>query len=239
MEAEPLSLPAALTTIAGPGGPARPGTASAGTASLGTASPGTATLEIAGSGTAGPVVSPECALVRAQRGELAAFRELIRAHQDSVYSLALRMLKVPEDAEELAQDVFVSAYRHLGKIASEAHLLFWLRRTVCHRAIDRLRQRPRHIALSLETAEEVPLPDATRDPLLERLLRDLVLKLPPMARAVVLLKYQEDLDPSEIAKVLGMPLNTVKSHLKRSLTSLRAGCEELRQPISAGSSHDR
>lgn len=208
MEAEPLSLPAALTTIADPCDPAR------------------------------PAISPESALVRAQRGELAAFRELIRAHQDTVYSLALRMLKVPEDAEELAQDVFVSAHRHLGKIDSEAHLLFWLRRTVCHRAIDRLRQRPRHIALSLETAEEVPLPDATRDPLLERLLRDLVLKLPPMARAVVLLKYQEDLDPSEIATVLDMPLNTVKSHLKRSLASLRAGCEELRQPISAGSSHD-
>lgn len=213
-----MSPPAAVMSIADPCAPAGPGTAS----------------PEAG----GPAGSLESTLVRAQRGELAAFRELIRAHQDTVYSLALRMLKVREDAEELAQDVFLSAHRHLGKIASAAHLLFWLRRTVCHRAIDRLRQRPRHMALSLDTAEEVPLPDATRDPLLERLLRDLVLRLPPMARAVVLLKYQEDLDPSEIAKVLGMPLNTVKSHLKRSLASLRAGCEELRQPISAGSSHD-
>lgn len=184
-----------------------------------------------------PSVLLESALARARQGELAAFRELIRAHQNTVYSLALRMLKVPEDAEELAQDVFVSAHRHLGKIASAAHLLFWLRRTVCHRAIDRLRRRP-HPAVSLESAGEVALPDTTPDPLLERSMRKLVLRLPPAARAVVLLRYQEDLDPSEIASTLGMPLNTVKSHLKRSLASLRTGCDGLRQPPSAGHSHD-
>ena len=172
-------------------------------------------------------------LARAQRGDLAAFRELIRAHQDTVYSLALRMLKVPEDAEELAQDVFVSAHRHLGKITSDAHLLFWLRRTVCHRAIDRMRRRPLHAVVPLESAGELPQPDAGHDPLLERNLRDLVLRLPPAARAVVLLRYQDDLDPPEIARILDMPLNTVKSHLKRSLTSLRARCDGLSQPLSA------
>lgn len=179
----------------------------------------------------------EGALARARQGELAAFQELIRAHQDTVYSLALRMLKVPEDAEELAQDVFVSAHRHLGKITSAAHLLFWLRRTVCHRAIDRLRRRP-HPAVPLESAGEVALPEAATDPLLERHLRDLVQRLPAAARAVVLLRYQEDLDPSEIASTLGIPLNTVKSHLKRSLASLRTGCDGLRQPPSADSTHD-
>jgi RNA polymerase sigma-70 factor (ECF subfamily) len=86
----------------------------------------------------------------------------------------------------------------------------------------------------LDSVEEVAAADASHDPLLERRLRDLVSRLPPMARAVVLLKYQEDLDPSEIARTLDMPLNTVKSHLQRSLASLRAGCDELR-PISTGS----
>lgn len=185
-------------------------------------------------GANGPATALQGALARAQRGELGAFRELIHAHQDTVYTLALRMLKVPEDAEELAQDVFVAAHRHLGKIVSEAHFLFWLRRTVCHRAIDRLRRRQSHAVLPLDTAADVPQADSVRDPLLERRLRDLVEQLPPMPRAVVLLKYQEDLDPSEIANILGMPLNTVKSHLKRSLASLRAACEELRPPNSAG-----
>lgn len=128
------------------------------------------------------------ALARAQRGELGAFRELIRAYQDTVYSLALRMLKVPEDAEELAQDVFICAHRHLGRISSEAHLLFWLRRTVCHRAIDRLRRRPAFPPVPLDDAAEPATADSGADPLLERCLRDLVLRLLPMPRVVVLLK---------------------------------------------------
>jgi RNA polymerase sigma-70 factor, ECF subfamily len=192
----------------------------------------------AGPETAAPAAWPVSALTRAQRGELAAFREIIRAHQDTVYTLALRMLKVPEDAEELAQDVFVSAHRHLDKIVSEDHLLFWLRRTVCHRAIDRLRRRPRHTPVPLDSAAEVPHPDSNRDPLLERHLREMVLRLPPRARAVVLLRYQEDLDPPDIANVLGMPLDTVKSHLKRSLASLRAGCGESGSPFAQEAPHD-
>jgi len=213
MEADSMSLPAAARSMIEPSASASQGTAGS-PASLGDA------------------------LSRAQRGDLTAFRQLIRTYQDTVYTLALRMLKVPQDAEELAQDVFVSVHRHLGKITSEAHLLFWLRRTVCHRAIDRLRRRLPHLPLPLDTAEEVPLPESSHDPLLERRLRDLVVGLSPAARAVVLLRYQEDLDPPDIAKVLDMPLNTVKSHLKRSLASLRAGCDGLRPPISAGGSHD-
>lgn len=178
------------------------------------------------------------ALARAQRGELGGFRELIRAYQDTVYSLALRMLKVPEDAEELTQDVFVCAHRDLGKIASEAHLLFWLRRTVCHRAIDRLRRRPTLPPVPLDEATEPAVADSGADPLLERCLHDLVLRLPPMPRVVVLLRYQDDLDPPEIARTLGVPLNTVKSHLKRSLALLRRRYEELRQPTPREATHD-
>jgi RNA polymerase sigma-70 factor (ECF subfamily) len=178
------------------------------------------------------------ALASAQRGDLAAFRELIRAYQDGVYTLALRMLKVPEDAEELAQDVFVLAHRHLGSIASEAHLLFWLRRTVCHRAIDRLRRRPSQPLLALDSIEELPAPDSGRDPLLERRLQEMVLALPPLARAAVLLRYQEDLDPPQIATTLQMPLNTVKSHLKRSLAALRRGCDRPGSPSPREIDHE-
>jgi DNA-directed RNA polymerase specialized sigma24 family protein len=60
------------------------------------------------------------------------------------------------------------------------------------------------------------------DPLLQRRMAELVAQLAPAARAVVVLRYQEDLDPVDIASTLDMPINTVKSHLKRSLSSLRA-----------------
>jgi len=212
VEADPISLPAAARSLSD------------------------SVASAAGGGE--PPVDLRSALARAQQGELGAFRELIRTYQDTVYSLALRMLKVPEDAEELAQDVFVSAHRHLGKIVSEAHFLFWLRRTVCHRAIDRLRRRPALPPVPLDSAPEPATADTGADPLLERCLRELVLRLPPVPRVVVLLRYQEDLDPPEIARTLGVPLNTVKSHLKRSLALLRRRYEELRQPTSREASHE-
>jgi len=59
------------------------------------------------------------------------------------------------------------------------------------------------------------------DPLLQKHLRALLRDLTAPARAVLLLRYQEDLDPVEIARALDMPLNTVKSHLKRSLDTIR------------------
>ena len=59
------------------------------------------------------------------------------------------------------------------------------------------------------------------DPLLQRHLQRLLEELSPTARAVLLLRYQEDLDPLDIARTLEMPINTVKSHLKRSLESMR------------------
>jgi RNA polymerase sigma-70 factor (ECF subfamily) len=80
---------------------------------------------------------------------------------------------------------------------------------------------------SLDEAEELATEAADPDPLLQRRLARLVGQLPPAPRAVLLLRYQEDLDPTAIARALGMSINTVKSHLKRSLAVLRdrlAGC---------------
>jgi RNA polymerase sigma-70 factor, ECF subfamily len=162
-------------------------------------------------------------LSRARSGEAAAFAGLVRSHQRLVYSLALRMLTDRHRAEDLAQEVFMQLHRKLDTIASSAHLLFWLRTVTTHLAIDRLRVEPRYEILPLEAGTGVPGDtDITDDPLLRRQLRSLISELQPAARAVVLLRYQEDLDPTDIAEILDMPVNTVKSHLKRSLTSLRA-----------------
>lgn len=159
-------------------------------------------------------------LTRALAGEVAAFGMLVRAHQRCVYSLALRMLSDRHEAEDLAQEVFLGLHRNLASVVSAAHLEFWLRKVTLNRAIDRLRRRPRH-DLSLEDAG-VLISDATdSDPLLQRRLRALLAQLPPAPRAVVLLRYQEDLNPNEIARTLNMSINTVKSHLKRSLATLR------------------
>jgi RNA polymerase sigma-70 factor (ECF subfamily) len=132
------------------------------------------------------------------------------------------MLGRRDAAEDLAQDVFIQLYAGLRSIQSDAHLLFWLRKVTTHRAIDQIRQRARMPLAPLDEETDPPSPPESTDPLLQRLLRRLLMELMPDARAVVTLRYQEDLDPMEIASVLDMPINTVKSHLKRSLQTLRA-----------------
>jgi len=135
------------------------------------------------------------------------------------------MLSDRHAAEDLAQEVFLQLYRSLSAVSSEAHLGFWLRRVTMHRAIDRLRRAPRLESRAEELAAVVSETEPA-DPLLERRLRALLCELPAAARAVVLLRYQEDLDPVDIARTLRMPLNTVKSHLRRSLAQLRERFDE-------------
>jgi RNA polymerase sigma-70 factor (ECF subfamily) len=158
--------------------------------------------------------------LRARAGEQAAFAALVRAHQRMVFSIAQRMLGERALAEDLAQEVFLQAHRSLSSLESTEHLTYWLRRTTTHRAIDQLRQR-RVSLVPLEAASEVPAAPTGDDPLLENRIAWLLRQLTPVARAVLLLRYQQDLDPSEIARTLDLPVNTVKSHLQRSIVSLR------------------
>ena len=162
-------------------------------------------------------------LVAAQKGDTAAFARLVRAHQARVFSVALRLTGSREDAEELAQDAFVQLHAALAQVQNPQHLVHWLLRTITHRGIDRLRARERAPRLvQIESGNEPAGQDAGGDPLWEKRLRALLLQLPDAPRAVVTLRFQEDLEPTEIAEVLDMPVNTVKSHLRRSLEWLRA-----------------
>jgi RNA polymerase sigma-70 factor (ECF subfamily) len=160
-------------------------------------------------------------LARARFGERAALAALVRAHQRSVYSLALRMLGTRDLAEDLTQDVSMQLQGKLGAIESNKHLGFWLRQVTANRAIDQLRRRSRVQMTPLDDEQQLFSAETDSDPLLQRHLRALLADLSAPARAVLLLRYQEDLDPAEIAQALDMPLNTVKSHLKRSLESMR------------------
>jgi RNA polymerase sigma-70 factor, ECF subfamily len=162
---------------------------------------------------------------RAQAGDHDAFAEIIEQHEAMVYSLAWNFFGDRGRAEEIAQDVFLQLYRSLGTIESDAHLLFWLRQVTTRRCIDQTR-RTKLKAVSLDEAGEIHAKTKAADPLLDRKLKRLVEELPDVQRAVVTLRYQEDLDPSEICRIVGMPVNTVKSHLHRALQSLRRKLEK-------------
>lgn len=165
-------------------------------------------------------------LARARAGQPTAIAALIRAHQKSVYSLALRMLGARHLAEDLVQDVFIQMSENLSRFETNQHLGFWLRKVTTHRAIDQLRHRTKFELAPLLDEDHVSDEAGNRDPLLQKSLGMLLADLSPDARAVMLLRYQEDLDPADIAKTLDMSINTVKSHLKRSLDLLREGLED-------------
>src|SRR6476646_7130955 len=164
------------------------------------------------------------AIPRAMTENPERFEELVREHQAMVFSMACRYLRNRALAEEIAQDVFLQLYRKLHELESPDHVLHWLRWVTAHRLIDHSRQEKRRPQSPLQDAPEPAASvDAmsSADPFLSGMLRDLVASLPENARVVMILRYQEDLDPMDIAQALEMPLATVKSHLQRSLALLR------------------
>ena len=151
------------------------------------------------------------------------FEQLVDAHQSMVFSLAWRMTGDRGLAEEVAQDVFLELDRHMDRIESPEHACFWLRRVAMHRSADALRRRRvRGVDLWVEIEEQHGAsPEERASPLAARL-EHLLATLPEAQRAALLLRYQEDLTPEEIAMTLDTPVGTVKSQLHRGLKLLRA-----------------
>jgi RNA polymerase sigma-70 factor (ECF subfamily) len=162
------------------------------------------------------------ALTRAQAGDANAFAELVREHQGMVFGLAYNFLRHHAEAEDLAQDVFVALHQNLGELESPSHVRYWLCRVTSRRCIDRVRRLSWRLEQATGVVPDRPAAASGGDPLLAGMLRRLVAELAPAARLVVTLRFQEDLQLSEIAEILDMPINTVKSHLHRSLDTMRS-----------------
>jgi RNA polymerase sigma-70 factor (ECF subfamily) len=147
---------------------------------------------------------------------------IVREHKAMVFSVAYNFLQDASLAEEVAQETFLRLFENRKAVVGADHLRRWLRRTATNRAIDVWRYRDRRPEIGVEEIDRpAPSPDREPDPLLEARLLRMVATLPEKARAVVILRYGEDLDASEIGEVLDMPVSTVWSHLRRGLAMLR------------------
>ena len=176
-------------------------------------------------------------LRRAKDGDSAAFEEIVRAHEATVYHLALRQLGSREDAEDAAQEVFLKAYTGLQSFRGESRLSVWLYRVTNNVCIDFLRRRKETVSLYAQDEDGEPLeleiPDARFDPaaLAERAdLREQVGraldKLPPDARQILLLRELGGQSYDEIAQTLSLDIGTVKSRIfraRKKLCTLLAG----------------
>jgi RNA polymerase sigma-70 factor (ECF subfamily) len=161
---------------------------------------------------------------RAQAGDQAAIAAIVAEQQRYVYSIAMSILHDPDDAADLTQDAFIRMLRALGTYRGETKLTTWLYRLVVNLGIDRLRRRGAPI-IRLDQEEDAPDLPATgpdddvaatverRDE--ARAVREAVARLPEAQRIALTLHYFEDLRYEDIAEIMGIPLNTVKSHIRR------------------------
>ena len=164
-------------------------------------------------------------LRRCRTGDEKGYRELVAEYQRPVYSLALRMLRGEEDAEDVTQETFVIGYRSIGTYRGEGTLGAWLGRIATRQALRRLGQRRE--AVSIEVAATT-IDVGGLDPLGQSIaaeragrVRAAVAALDEPYRETVALRFFAELSLNEIAEQTGRPLGTVKTHLHRGLARLR------------------
>lgn len=175
-------------------------------------------------GVEGIVAASERELIaRSCGGDLAAFEELVRIHQAHIYQLAYRLTGNYEDARDAAQEAFIRAFQALPRFRQEAAFSTWLYRIATNTALDLVRRRP--VVPPVELPADQPAPD---DPATEAQRREIsrrvhaaVAQLPAEYRVVVVLRDLQGLAYDEIAKVLEIPVGTVRSRLSRGRDGLR------------------
>ncbi|HET6582259.1 MAG TPA: sigma-70 family RNA polymerase sigma factor [Nannocystaceae bacterium] len=171
-------------------------------------------------------VAEERLLVRrASAGETAAFAELVRRHQGKVRGLLLRLCGDRTLADDLAQEVFLRAYRGLWGFEGRSSFGTWLYRISYNAYLNHSTRVRKWSSLPSAYDAETAAPDDALSPPRSDLRRDLeaaVATLPQRYRGVVVLYYLQDLSYPEIAEILEVPLGTVKTHLHRAKRILRA-----------------
>ena len=176
------------------------------------------------------VESDEQLVDRSLRGERAAFDQLVARYQAPVYHFALRFCGHPDDARELAQDIFVRAWMKLSTFRPGLPFRPWLYRVAGSVCLNQSAKR-RLTTVPLDPPAEAAAPEpasTAEDPAdlaaageLRQRLHEAVAQLPATYRAVMLLRHLEGLDYREIATSLKLPLGTVKTHLHRARNLLR------------------
>ncbi len=164
-------------------------------------------------------------VLRVRRGDRQAYGDLVRRYQGSVYNLCYRLLGERGAAEDLAQEAFLRGYRRLDTFDAGRPFGPWIRRVAVNLCLTHRKKRaPAPASLNPEmdcAAEGARPPEARLEEAEEaRRVRAALRQLTPVQRAVIELRHFQDMTYEEIAAALGLPLNTVKSHLRRARRAL-------------------
>jgi len=168
-----------------------------------------------------------------ERGDEASLSLLIGRYLTPLYNFAFRVVGKREDAEDIVQETFMKAWKHLGRFRKGANFKTWLFSIARNTAIDHLRKK-RPLSFSAFEGEEEGadyeqmIPDSTKLPdelaemrLTAEFLERALDALPPIYREIIVLHYQEEMTLEESAEAIGIPLNTAKSRDRRALIALR------------------
>lgn len=196
------------------------------------------------------MAEPSSELIRqAQAGDPNALTQLVLSQQHYVYSIAMSVLKNPDDAADLTQEAFIRLFRALPQYNGESRFTTWLYRLVVNLGRDELRRRGRQVPIAPPAPEEendqiasVADEDRWTDPAtaldaqeMRAQVRQALDQLEEHYRLVLTLYYFDDMKYNDIAEVMDIPLNTVKSHIRRGKERLAAILETQEQPPAARS----
>ncbi|HEY3282425.1 MAG TPA: sigma-70 family RNA polymerase sigma factor [Armatimonadota bacterium] len=172
---------------------------------------------------------------RCQKGDLAAFNELVQRYEKQVYTLAYRLCGNHDDAEDIAAEVFLRVFNALPRFRGDAQFSTWLYRVVTNVYLDTRKRRSNHPVASLEDYLETDeggqprqVQDTAPSPQEEleanerrEVLQRAIQALPEFQRIMITLYHVEELPYEQISEILQMPLGTVKSRLNRARRALR------------------
>ncbi len=159
-------------------------------------------------------------------GDLSAFEKLISIHENKIFNYLYRLVGSRADAEDLTQEVFIKLYKHKSRIDPEKNLKSWLYTVATNAANDWFRARKGYSSYSLYSEEGSSLETIRSDPAYYYIERTIDIaaaleKLKPMYKTALLLFYKEGLNYTEISEVLRVPVNTVKTYLRRAKEALK------------------
>jgi RNA polymerase sigma-70 factor (ECF subfamily) len=188
-------------------------------------------------------LSDDQIIERTLAGETDAFSLIVRRWERPIYGLSLRMLGRDEDARDVCQETFLSAFRNLRKFRGDAKFSSWLYRIALNACHSRLRKQNGALERSIDEEDvdgrKYEIADPEAEFLHERLHRDqraamvkrALQALPAEMRQVIIMKEYEELTFAEIAEVLQIPVSTVKSRLYTGLQQMRARLEKIRAAL--------
>ncbi len=171
------------------------------------------------------------------KGDTKAYTQLVNRYKDLVYTLAIRMVRNREEAEEVAQDTFIKVFKSLDKFKGDSKFSTWIYKVTYNTCLDRIKKNKKHlndVPIDEFTFNKLETIDNALDNLIKeeknRLIKNCINKLPEDSSALLTLFYFEDLSLEEISKIINIEANTVKVKLFRARKKLAIILEHYLQP---------